>query len=98
MGTHPSGPAQLLHNDQSLLDWLSTRPGAVGRVPKNYSKTDLPFMFKVLSVKTALSIQVCLYLIRNMIMKASKEYLVTQNDLMNKLIYILFNPDMNLFE
>jgi hypothetical protein len=51
----------MLNHVYVCTDWLSTRPGAVGRVPKNYSKTDLPFMFKVLSVKTALSIQVGAY-------------------------------------
>lgn len=44
--------------DELLLTWLSSRPTAVGRVPKNYNSDDLAFMFKVLSIETALSIQV----------------------------------------
>jgi mannose-6-phosphate isomerase class I len=58
MGTHPSGPARVNETDELLLTWLSTRPTAVGRVPKNYNSDDLAFMFKVLSIETALSIQV----------------------------------------
>lgn len=58
MGTHPSGPARVNETDELLLTWLSSRPTAVGRVPKNYDSNDLAFMFKVLSIETALSIQV----------------------------------------
>ena len=58
MGTHPSGPANVNDTKESLLEWLGNHPYAVGRVPKGYKGDDLPFMFKVLSVKTALSIQV----------------------------------------
>ena len=58
MGTHPSGPARVSDSDELLLDWLSKRSSAVGKVPKHYTGSDLPFMFKVLSVRTALSIQV----------------------------------------
>jgi mannose-6-phosphate isomerase len=43
MGTHPKGESYLLDNNQSSL--------------KSYLKSDLPFLFKVLSVETALSIQ-----------------------------------------
>jgi mannose-6-phosphate isomerase len=59
MGTHPSGPAKvLLESNISLLEWLSDKTELIGLVPDNYPKNDLPFLFKVLSVKTALSIQV----------------------------------------
>ena len=58
MGTHPSGPANVIGTKEPLLSWLGKHPYAVGRVPKGYKGDDLPFMFKVLSVKTALSIQV----------------------------------------
>ena len=57
MGTHPSGPARISSSNQYLLDWLQSNPSAVGRVPQGYSGDDLPFMFKVLSINTALSIQ-----------------------------------------
>lgn len=40
-----------------LSAWLANNPAAVGRVPPAYAPNDLPFLFKVLSVRTALSIQ-----------------------------------------
>ena len=43
LGTHPKGQSYLLDRDQSSL--------------KAYLKRDLPYLFKVLSVETALSIQ-----------------------------------------
>ena len=63
MGTHPSGPSRLVQSSGSnssilLSDWLKNKPSFVGRVPESYPEDDLPFLFKVLSVKTALSIQV----------------------------------------
>lgn len=57
MGTHPSGPALLEGTDTFLLDWLKDKPETIGIVPNGYPTNDLPFMFKILSVKTALSIQ-----------------------------------------
>lgn len=71
MGTHPSGPAKVYLDAGSssistssdsgktilLSDWLKENPTAVGTVPPGYSPNDLPFMFKVLSINTALSIQ-----------------------------------------
>lgn len=59
MGTHPSGPAYLIESKNiSLLDWIKEHPGVVGDVPEGYPTNDLPFLFKILSVQTALSIQV----------------------------------------
>ena len=43
MGTHPSGPSTIHSTKQTLSEYLGGR--------------QLPFLFKVLSVKTALSIQ-----------------------------------------
>lgn len=40
-----------------LSAWLAKNPTAVGIVPPSYAPNDLPFLFKVLSVRTALSIQ-----------------------------------------
>lgn len=40
-----------------LKEFLSTRPALVGSVPSSCPPNDLPFLFKVLSVGTALSIQ-----------------------------------------
>lgn len=57
MGTHPSCPARLHDSSQLLSDFLSLHTEYVGVVPAEYSPVDLPFLFKVLSVRTALSIQ-----------------------------------------
>ncbi len=57
MGTHPSGPAYV--GSQLLSEYLMNHPTDVGIVPDGYNEHDLPFLFKVLSIKTALSIQVC---------------------------------------
>jgi mannose-6-phosphate isomerase len=58
MGTHPSGPSRVAEDAILLSEWLKNKPSFVGRVPDSYPADDLPFLFKVLSVKTALSIQV----------------------------------------
>jgi len=61
MGTHPSGPATVYSSSSSvpvlLSSWLKDHPETVGLVPAGYPADDLPFMFKVLSINTALSIQ-----------------------------------------
>lgn len=60
MGTHPSGPSTLLDDNGELLllrDWLARKPDALGRVVAARWGGDLPFLFKVLSVAKALSIQ-----------------------------------------
>jgi mannose-6-phosphate isomerase len=67
MGTHPSGPSMIAETSPSsssvssekqlLSDYLTSNPGYVGHVPSNYTDDNLPFLLKVLSVKTALSIQ-----------------------------------------
>lgn len=45
-------------NNMLLSDYLKHNPEIVGTVPQGYDNNDLPFLFKVLSIKTALSIQV----------------------------------------
>lgn len=57
MGTHSSGPACVLPDGGLLLDWLTSNSDAVGYVPRDYISDNLPFLFKVLSVRTALSLQ-----------------------------------------
>ena len=58
-GTHPSGPSRVALPDGSeppLQDWLLAHPAALGAAP--YSATSaLPYLFKVLSVAKALSVQ-----------------------------------------
>jgi mannose-6-phosphate isomerase len=57
MGTHPSGPAT---DDSGVLlsKILADDDSLTGPVPVDYPANDLPFLFKVLSVESALSIQV----------------------------------------
>jgi len=56
MGTHPSCPAKI--GEVLLSEFLQSKPDFVGLVPAGYENNNLPFLFKVLSIKTALSIQV----------------------------------------
>jgi mannose-6-phosphate isomerase len=58
MGTHPSGPAKIYGSDEMFLEWITKHADVIGWVPKDYTtEVNLPFMFKVLSINTALSIQ-----------------------------------------
>lgn len=61
MGTHPSGPSVIpsLGNIE-LLEWINQNPGSLGvKVQQQFGyESGLPFLFKVLSVNKALSIQV----------------------------------------
>lgn len=57
MGTHPSGPAVITGQDTTLKQWIQAHPEALGDAVLSRFGTDLPYLFKVLSVKTALSIQ-----------------------------------------
>ena len=60
MGTHPNGPSKMFSSGRLLYDWLQDQQasgGAIGQVPEGYPENDIPFMFKVLSIQTALSIQ-----------------------------------------
>ncbi|CAL5220012.1 g1957 [Coccomyxa viridis] len=57
MGTHPSGPATVEGAEgQTLSSWIAANPSALGSVGSLFG-SDIPFLFKVLSVETALSIQ-----------------------------------------
>ena len=63
MGTHPSGPAVIAGSDgTTLAAWLKEHPEALGAAVRARfggagAGADLPYLFKVLSVRTALSIQ-----------------------------------------
>uniref|UniRef100_A0A0E0BWF3 Mannose-6-phosphate isomerase n=1 Tax=Oryza meridionalis TaxID=40149 RepID=A0A0E0BWF3_9ORYZ len=62
MGTHPSAPSSLLAADNGgggllLREWLARNPAALGPAVAARWGGDLPFLFKVLSVAKALSIQ-----------------------------------------
>jgi mannose-6-phosphate isomerase class I len=56
MGTHPSGPSAVLATGVDLKQYLSDHPDQLGlAVSERFG--DLPFLFKVLAIKKALSIQ-----------------------------------------
>jgi len=57
MGTHPSGPAIIAGTSTTLGDWVKDHPEALGNAVIDRFGNDLPYLFKVLSVQTALSIQ-----------------------------------------
>jgi mannose-6-phosphate isomerase len=59
MGTHPSGPSMLAEgtlSGEQLLSYIRDHPEVLGDAAFKFN-VDLPFLFKVLSVKSALSIQ-----------------------------------------
>ncbi|XP_066492452.1 mannose-6-phosphate isomerase [Tiliqua scincoides] len=60
MGTHPKGDAMIQDNripQKTLGQWIANNPGCLGSKVNETFKGQLPFLFKVLSVNTALSIQ-----------------------------------------
>lgn len=58
MGTHPNGPSQVKNNGKPLLSVISENPNYLGLKIIGKFGVDLPYLFKVLSVNKALSIQV----------------------------------------
>ena len=61
MGTHSRGPSKIASpqelSGQMLLDWLKSNRWALGDSVSVEYNGELPFMFKVLSINKALSIQ-----------------------------------------
>ncbi|XP_053512801.1 mannose-6-phosphate isomerase isoform X2 [Artibeus jamaicensis] len=60
MGTHPRGDAKILDNrisQKTLGQWIAENQDCLGSKVKDTFNGKLPFLFKVLSVRTALSIQ-----------------------------------------
>ncbi|KAJ2657373.1 Mannose-6-phosphate isomerase [Coemansia sp. RSA 1200] len=58
MGTHPSGPSKVYSTDTKLSTLIEKDPtGALGPSVERKFGPQLPFLFKVLSIETALSIQ-----------------------------------------
>ncbi|XP_069018969.1 mannose-6-phosphate isomerase [Embiotoca jacksoni] len=60
MGAHPKGDAQIKDNriaQTTLGQWIAQFPASLGSKVKDTFQGQLPFLFKVLSVNTALSIQ-----------------------------------------
>ena len=58
MGTHPSSPSIVKDSSIPLADVLASNPSLIGdNVAKKFGKGQLPFLFKILSIHKALSIQ-----------------------------------------
>lgn len=57
MGTHPSGPSIVAASGTPLSHHLLQHEDCLGEKEKQKFGTDLPFLFKALSVAKALSIQ-----------------------------------------
>jgi len=57
MGTHPSLPSKELETQRSLLDLVQENQGLMSSEIGNKYGNKLPFLFKVLSISKALSIQ-----------------------------------------
>lgn len=60
MGTHPRGDALIRDNripQKTLGQWIADNPACLGAKVKDAFQGHLPFLFKVLSVNTALSVQ-----------------------------------------
>lgn len=58
MGTHVNGPCRLKNENQLLEDYIRSNPQCLGDAVIKRFGVQLPFLFKVLSVDKALSIQV----------------------------------------
>lgn len=60
MGTHPKSPSKVAGSSIALADHLAAHPELIGKAVSdrfNASNGNLPFLFKVLSIEKALSIQ-----------------------------------------
>ena len=57
MGTHPNGPSILKGSSQKLSEWILANPECLGTKVRQKFGVQLPFLFKVLSVNQALSVQ-----------------------------------------
>lgn len=58
MGTHPTLASKLMSTGETLKDHLKRNPNLLGEgVRKKFPGDDLPFLFKVLAIGKALSIQ-----------------------------------------
>ena len=57
MGTHPNGPSRISKSNQLLDDYIKAQPEMLGNTCRTAFGDNLPFLFKILSVNKALSIQ-----------------------------------------
>ena len=58
MGTHSNGPSFLKDKNKSLDEYIQDNSHVLGDSVENLFGSKLPFLFKILSVRKALSIQV----------------------------------------
>lgn len=58
MGAHSKSPSLVKSSEQKLSDWIKYNDGALGEASKLKFGKELPFLMKVLSINSALSIQV----------------------------------------
>jgi len=57
MGTHPNAPSIIMSTGENLKDIVSANPDLLSSSIAAKYNGDLPFLFKVLSIQKALSIQ-----------------------------------------
>ncbi|XP_018016473.1 mannose-6-phosphate isomerase-like [Hyalella azteca] len=57
MGTHPNGPSLIKGTKRLLSSYIQENPECLGKIVTSKFGPNLPFLFKVLSVNQALSIQ-----------------------------------------
>eukprot|EP01026_Neomeris_dumetosa_P083988 TRINITY_DN97_c0_g1_i1.p1 TRINITY_DN97_c0_g1~~TRINITY_DN97_c0_g1_i1.p1 ORF type:complete len:345 (+),score=44.61 TRINITY_DN97_c0_g1_i1:117-1151(+) len=57
MGTHKNGPSKVIETGETLQQWIENHPESLGDIVRSKFGIHLPYLFKVLSVNTALSIQ-----------------------------------------
>ena len=57
MGTHPNGPSKLMKSNETLEKHIKDQPEILGENCRKLFGDNLPFLFKILSVNKALSIQ-----------------------------------------
>lgn len=57
MGIHPNGPSRIAETGKSLADFIGSDPECLGEKMRAKFGDQLPYLFKVLSVNKALSIQ-----------------------------------------
>lgn len=57
MGTHPSCPSRLAGSGKDLIEHIASHPELLGPTIIERFGRNLPFLFKVLAIRKALSIQ-----------------------------------------
>lgn len=57
MGTHPNGPSLIIERGVLLADYIKDNLDAIGPEVRKKFGVAVPFLFKILSIRKALSIQ-----------------------------------------